>query len=284
MIRKVISLVLISWIWSVTMQGQVIGITPDTKIWNEKAVTLAQVLLQYLDNKEGLPVSCSPEEIIKAIKQHYNLDQSDVTETITHLQDLNSMVKSNQMSITDMLRDLTNCKERCGKILNAVAGCYILGMKDYFQGFVFFNIGRYSVDLSFSGDKTHGEQFIDNSATLNRILHLVKNDPNLKMVLEARASLIGNPDGNEILTFNRVASVQNWFAAKGISNDRIQTIYLGEFGPYINESTLEAFRVKALYDKYSNASSNRDANGNVVVDGLNQTVTIYLIPKDKVKL
>ena len=242
---------------------------------------LMKQFIGYLSHELGpdVKLTCTQEEIILAIQKKHNISRTETAEIIEEIQTMLDNVEKGLMTPTACLREITSCKGRCGVVLGEIADCYITAMRKYYRGIVFFNIGISEISGSFLGDASQGHMQINNDPTLNKALTELKTDPNAKIILEARASLPGNSDDNETLTKMRVNAVANWFMHRGINENRIEMKYLGEFGPILTDVVCSTYGILGTYKAYveSKATSGTDQNGYLVIDGLNQSVTIYVI-------
>ncbi|HPM03044.1 MAG TPA: OmpA family protein, partial [Candidatus Cloacimonadota bacterium] len=134
------------------------------------------------------------------------------------------------------------------------------------------------------GDASHAFCPINNELILNNMLREL-NSSDYVLVIEGRASLPGGESINDSLSDRRSEVVKNWYISNGISNNRIRVLYLGETGPYITNRVCETYGIEVLYeDCYAYAPRSIDNNGNIVIDGLNQSVTLYLLPPEKINL
>jgi hypothetical protein len=240
-----------------------------------------ELLGMLIDTGYNLPIACTADEMNKMIRQEYSIQKNDINEILSLLESLKSKLQNGEISKDSLLRELLTCHKFSGKIINYFSGCYIVGMSSYFKGIVFFNLGRAKLENTFWGDATHTFRNIENEPTLNIILHELRTT-NQQLVIEARSSLPGNESLNDSLSDRRSRAVKEWFLHMGIDKRRIKTLYLGEAGPYITERVCETYSIKQLFeDYYEYAPSHIDFNGNVVMDGLNQSVALYLLPPDK---
>lgn len=78
--------------------------------------------------------------------------------------------------------------------------------------------------------------------TLDRIVAVLRNNPELKVLIEGHSSREGNPDHNLVLSQQRAEAVAAYFAAKGIDSSRLQAKGFGSAQP-LNEGRTEAERI-----------------------------------------
>ena len=78
---------------------------------------------------------------------------------------------------------------------------------------------------------------------LDRVIHLLKENPAVKIEIGGHTDNVGKPVDNLVLSNNRAKSVINYFLYKGIPVDRISSKGFGETKP-IGDNTTEAGRAK----------------------------------------
>lgn len=92
---------------------------------------------------------------------------------------------------------------------------------------IFFNFAKYNL--------------LPNSySELNRLSELMKNRPNLRILIEGHTDDIGTQERNLKLSKKRAQAVKEYLVSKGISESRIEIKGYGKSKPLLNEETEEA--------------------------------------------
>ncbi len=79
----------------------------------------------------------------------------------------------------------------------------------------------------------------ESAATLNMILGLLNDKPDLKFSIEGHTDNQGSAATNQPLSEKRATSIKNWLVAKGIDADRLQTKGWGQTKPIDSNSSKE---------------------------------------------
>ena len=92
----------------------------------------------------------------------------------------------------------------------------------------------------------------DSKTELERVLTLLKSNPNLKIWIYGHADIIGSIESNHILGENRAKMIRNHLIANGIPSTRMKYISYGNFQPAASNRTAEGRklnrRVEIHYD------------------------------------
>ena len=75
------------------------------------------------------------------------------------------------------------------------------------------------------------------NASLNNIVKILNENPDLKVKIEGHTDNAGNDDANMTLSTNRAEAVKTYLVGKGISEDRITTEGFGETTPIADNNT-----------------------------------------------
>lgn len=92
-----------------------------------------------------------------------------------------------------------------------------------------------------------GVQFDSNSANikpvsipvLDKNVELLRQNPELRVVIEAHTDSMGSEDYNSKLSLKRAEAIYNYFTSQGISANRMKAVGLGETRPIADNSTAE---------------------------------------------
>lgn len=76
-------------------------------------------------------------------------------------------------------------------------------------------------------------------AEINKLYHLMKDNPSVKIKLEGHTDNTGSAEYNEVLSLKRVESVALYLISKGIGPDRIEVIGYGYSNPVASNLTEE---------------------------------------------
>ena len=74
---------------------------------------------------------------------------------------------------------------------------------------------------------------------LNENVMLLRQHPEVHMVIEAHTDSMGSEDYNSMLSFKRAEAIYNYFVSQGISANRMKAIGRGETMPIADNSTAE---------------------------------------------
>lgn len=183
-----------------------------------------------------------------------------------------------------ILEEMLDCRKSCGKILNKFAGLYTESSRVYFAGIVRFNSGSSKVENRFKGDRSHGRMQVLNEDQLTTTLARWQKDPSQRIQLDARSSIPGSTDMNDRISRARAEAVLRWLTAQGVPATQISIRWLGKYGPLINKSVAQAYRIENIFEDYRKHRANH-STGLVgsqglesFFDGLNQSVCMFVLP------
>ena len=90
-------------------------------------------------------------------------------------------------------------------------------------------------NISFTGTTT--TITTKSNASLNNLVKILNENPDLKVRIEGHTDNAGNDDANMTLSANRADAVKTYLVSKGISEDRITTEGFGETTPIADNNT-----------------------------------------------
>ncbi len=77
----------------------------------------------------------------------------------------------------------------------------------------------------------------ESQSIVDELYTMLKNNPELKIVIEGHTDNVGNPASNQALSEQRAASIKTALVNKGISPDRIKTVGYGQDKPVAGNDT-----------------------------------------------
>ena len=182
----------------------------------------------------------------------------------------------------DLRSELMACEASCGQILSAFGAVYIGISAQSIKGLVRFNFNDTQLKGSFKGDGTHGNMMVYNQSQLQQVYDEWASSGGKKRIgLDARASLPGTIDANELVSEARCTAVANWFASKGVPRNMIDRKWLGNYGPLIDKNVAAFYNLQDMYAAYISNSAKQTYTGVAGIqipyfDGINQSVAIFL--------
>lgn len=189
-------------------------------------------------------------------------------------------VKQGEYSYGDILDHILECEKVCGPTLSAMASVYMFNSAKHYQGIVRFNYNDPDLYASFRGDSSQGLLLINNDQELEAVYRKwVASQRTLKIGLDARASQPGGHLYNDELSRKRLIAVERWFTEiKDVPASMIDRKWFGNYGPFIDESVADLYKINPIYDQYhGNTRALRSRiNGTDVYFGVNQSVAIFL--------
>ena len=183
-------------------------------------------------------------------------------------------------SYWNFMDDMISCTSACGQILSAMGSAYIATSSRHVEGMVLFNYGKSKLHGYLNGDFSHSHMSYNNESSLKRVLEKAQKTGG-RIGLDARASLPGHHDYNDNLSRERVMSVKSWFIRHGFPEYRITYKWLGKYGPLIDGTVAEYYKISDIYSSYQSNSA-RTTTALVgkesvhIYDGINQSVVMFV--------
>lgn len=113
--------------------------------------------------------------------------------------------------------------DKCPKTPKGVevdtAGCWVI--KD-----IRFNTAKYNILPQYAEE-------------LDKVVEVLKNNPDVKILIEGHTDSVGTDESNMVLSKNRAQSVLNYLVSKGIEKNRLVIKYYGESKPIESNDTVE---------------------------------------------
>lgn len=159
--------------------------------------------------------------------------------------------------------EVAECKDYCTRILIDAMNCYTDAGARRFRGLILFDTGVASYQPTTRGDRASNWKSHPNRDTLRKTVNTLKADPKKHVLLEGRASRVGNDEANFRLSGHRADSVRNELLSAGIPAHRIHYRWIGEGEPYFRPWLVDKYQVRNLFDNYG-------------IQTTNQSVTVYI--------
>jgi len=162
-----------------------------------------------------------------------------------HMQEHQEFIKKNQISYSEYLQEISECKEFCGPLVATLMKCHILSAARHEHGIVLFAID--------SDQVTHEYE----SGIIASVVRKLQTDSGLKVLLIGRASRIGDLPHNRRLSARRALAVKDKLLANGIAESRINAMWFGWEPPQISTWIAEEYELDHLYHQKGKAQMNQ---------------------------
>lgn len=172
-----------------------------------------------------------------------------------HMQMHQTFIKENGISYADYLKSVAECTKFCAPLIASLMHCHILSVGKYPRGIVVFEFDSHEIDPRYT------------DGMLEIMAERLHENKNLNVLLEGRASKIGGLRYNRRLAGQRALAVSDQFRLKGISRERIKTMWFGWEPPQIDETVARQYGIEGLYEQ-------------VGTQDINQSVMIVLYPEN----
>jgi len=240
-------------------------------------------IMTYLQSASSGPTVTrffDAEQMDRAIRAKLKKQGTSIEMFCGHIVSETKKVKRGEYTYGDLLDHILVCEKVCGPTMTAMASVYMFNSARHYRGLVRFDFNDSELQNVFQGDESQGFLPIDNESELEAIYkEWVASGRKQKIGLDARASLPGGIVYNDELSRQRLMAVEQWFTqTKDVPVSLIDRKWLGNYGPYIDETVAELYNIEPLFAEYvkSPAAKKSRANGGEVYDGLNQSVAIFL--------
>ncbi len=240
-------------------------------------------IMTYLQSaSNGLTVTrfFDAKQMDRAIRAKLKKEGTSIETFCSHMVAATKKVKRGEYNYGDLLDHILACEKVCGPTLSAMASVYMFNSARYYRGLVRFNFNDSELLDVTQGDESQGFLLINNKSQLETVYRAwVDSGRKLRIGLDARASLPGGIVYNDELSRQRLVSVEQWFTqTKDVPISLIDRKWLGNYGPPIDETVAELYKIEPLFAEYVNspAAKKSRTNGDDVYDGLNQSVAVFL--------
>ena len=177
-------------------------------------------------------------------------------------------LENKEMSEYDFWKEVVQCKDYCAMIMIDTMSCYTDAAASRYRGIFMFDTGVAKYQAVTKGDRASGNRTHRNDATLRQIVAMMKASPKEHIMLEGRASPVGNDEANFRLSGHRSDSIRQELLNQGIAENRIHYRWIGEGEPQYRRTLARKYQIQDKYDHFGEQS-------------LNQSVTVYVfLPND----
>jgi len=240
-------------------------------------------IMTYLEAERGeqsVTRFFNAEQLDRAIRLKLKKQGTPLSMFCGHIVSETEKVKRGEYSYGDILSHILVCEKVCGPTMSAMASVYMFNSARYYEGLVRFNYDNADLYTQLRGDSSQGYLMINNQQPLEAVYKKwVESDRSLKIGLDARASQTGGQLYNDELSRKRLLAVQRWFTeAKDVPASMIDRKWFGNYGPFIDETIADLYRINDVYDQYRNnyQAEKSYLDGRDVYYGPNQSVAIFL--------
>ncbi|GEM_PF-5734080 len=175
----------------------------------------------------------------------------------------NTMLESGSMTEFEYWTHVTECQDYCAKVMVDAVNCYIDSAATRFRGIFLFDTGVGSYMPITKGDSASNGRTHDNERVMQQVVQTLKGIPTDHVLLEGRASSVGDDEANFRLSGTRSDAIRQELLGRGIPEDRIHYRWIGQGQPSYRPGLAAKYQIT---DKYSDFGQQT----------LNQSVTVYI--------
>jgi hypothetical protein len=178
-------------------------------------------------------------------------------------------LETGELSELEYWKQVMECKDYCSMIMQDAITCYVSAAASRFHGIFLFDTGVGAWQPVTVGDKASRGKTHDNERVMTTIVAALAGNPEDVVLLEGRASRVGNDYANFRLAGTRSAALREELIRRGVAEGRIHYRWLGEGEPYYRPALADLYGVRDQYDAFGQQT-------------FNQSVTAYLyVPKGR---
>lgn len=172
-------------------------------------------------------------------------DSVAVAEARDHLELHRSFARDNEVSYSDYLREVGQCKDFCAPLVASLASCQVAAVSQHPHGILLFD---------FDSDEFKPEK---HAQVLEGLTAGLERDESARVVLVGRASRVGDLLYNRSLAARRALAVRDRLLEAGLGEDRITTLWFGWEPPQISPWIAREYGLEDLYTDTGSVAINQ---------------------------
>lgn len=141
---------------------------------------------------------------------------------------------------------MDTCPSPCGRLMGKLLSCYTDASSRRYKGLFVFDTGVSGYEPITRGGNPYGRRY-NNRDTLAQVLNRLRNHRSEHVLLEGRASLVGNDQANWGLSKHRASNITALLVRNGIAEHRIHYRWVGEGEPYIRLPLARKYGIENHY-------------------------------------
>ena len=173
------------------------------------------------------------------------------------------LLESGEMSEMAYWQHIIECKDYCAKVMVDAISCYQEEASKRFRGIFLFDTGVGTYQEVTQGDRASGGHTHNNERVMAQVVATLKANPGDHIMLEGRASRVGNDEVNFRLSGTRSEAIKDELVKRGVPLDRVHYRWVGVGEPHYRKGMAQQYQI---YDKLQSFGQQT----------LNQSVTVYI--------
>jgi hypothetical protein len=173
------------------------------------------------------------------------------------------LLNSGEMSEMSYWQHITECKDYCAQVMVDAMACYQEEASKRFRGIFLFDTGVGSYQQVTQGDRASGGRTHNNERVMAQVVATLKANPGDHILLEGRASRVGNDEVNFRLSGTRSEAIKDELVKRGVPLNRVHYRWVGVGEPHYRTGMAKQYQI---FDKFESFGEQT----------LNQSVTVYI--------
>jgi len=173
------------------------------------------------------------------------------------------LLDGGEMSEMAYWQHIMECKDYCAQVMVDAIGCYQEEASKRFRGIFLFDTGVGSYQQVTQGDRASAGRTHNNERVMAQVVATLKANPGDHIMLEGRASRVGNDEVNFRLSGTRSEAIKDELVQRGVPLDRVHYRWVGAGEPRYRLDMASKYQIADKFEAFG-------------AQTLNQSVTVYI--------